>query len=66
MNDQQTAARRQLTRADILPLDEYVKIRHERRREITELKGQRRVEIGPFATFYFENFATMWQQVHQH
>src|SRR5438270_11093083 len=58
-------ARRQLTRADILPLDEYVKIRRERRREISALKRQRRVEIGPFATFYFENFATMWQQVQE-
>src|SRR5436190_9668399 len=65
MNHPQTAARRQLTRADILPLDEYVKIRRERRREISELKRQRRVEVGPFATFYFENFATMWQQVQE-
>ena len=65
MNDPRTRPHRQLTRADILPLDEYVKIRRERRREITELKRQRRVEIGPFATFYFENFATMWQQVQE-
>jgi hypothetical protein len=65
MNDSRTRPHRQLTRADILPLDEYVKIRRERRREITELKRQRRVEIGPFATFYFENFATMWQQVQE-
>jgi hypothetical protein len=65
MNDSRTRPHRQLTRADILPLDEYVKIRRERRREITGLKRQRRVEIGPFATFYFENFATMWQQVQE-
>ena len=58
-------ARRQLTRADILPLDEYVKVRAQRRRETTELKRRRRVEVGPFATFYFENFATMWQQVQE-
>ena len=57
--------RRQLTRADILPLDEYVKIRRERRREITELKKHRRIEVGPFATCYFENFDTMWQQVQE-
>ena len=61
----QTAARRQLTRADILPLDEYIKVRREKRRQITELKKQRRVEVGPFATFYFENFATMWQQIQE-
>ena len=65
MNQIQTAQRRELTRADILRLDEYVKIRREKRREITELKKQRRVEVGPFATFYFENFATMWQQVQE-
>jgi Protein of unknown function (DUF3501) len=58
-------ARRELTRADIVPLDEYVKIRTQRRRETTELKRRRRVEVGPFATFYFENFATMWQQVQE-
>ena len=57
--------RRQLTRADILPLDEYVKIRRERRREITELKKHRRIEVGPVVTFYFENFDTMWQQVQE-
>src|SRR5438270_361281 len=65
MNASQSAQRRQLTRADILPLDEYVKVRRERRREMTELKKQRRVEVGPVATFYFENFATMWQQVQE-
>jgi hypothetical protein len=65
MNPSQTRPHRQLTRADILPLDEYVKIRRERRREVSELKKQRRVEVGPFATFYFESFATMWQQVQE-
>ena len=65
MNRPQTHTRRQLTRADILPLEEYVKERRDRRREITELKRRRRVEVGPFATFYFENFATMWQQVQE-
>jgi len=53
MNRPQTDTRRQLTRADIRPLEDYVKVRRERRREITELKRRRRVEIGPFATFYF-------------
>ena len=65
MTATQSESRRRLTRADILPLDEYVKIRRERRREITELKRHRRIEVGPFATFYFENFDTMWQQVQE-
>ena len=29
------------------------------------MKKRRRVEVGPFATFYFENYDTMWQQVHE-
>ena len=65
MNSAATSTRRQLTRADILPQAEYAKIRRDKRREITELKKRRRVEVGPFATFYFENFTTMWQQVHE-
>jgi Protein of unknown function (DUF3501) len=65
MTETQSMSRRYLTRADILPLDEYVKVRRERRRQITELKKHRRIEVGPFATFYFENFETMWQQVQE-
>jgi hypothetical protein len=65
MNTVTRPTKRQLTRDDILPLDEYVKVRRDKRREITELKRQRRVEVGPFATFYFENFTTMWQQVQE-
>jgi hypothetical protein len=58
-------SKRRLTREDILPLDEYAAVRRERRRKIAEIKRQRRVEVGPFATFYFENFTTMWQQVQE-
>ena len=29
------------------------------------LKKHRRVEVGPFATFYFENYQTMWLQVQE-
>ena len=35
MNPTQAAPRRALTRADILPLDEYVKVRRERRTKPT-------------------------------
>jgi hypothetical protein len=65
MNPGQSKTRRRLSRADILPLDEYAKIRRQRRAEISEIKKRRRVEVGPFATFYFESFDTMWQQVQE-
>ena len=29
------------------------------------MKKLRRIEVGPFATFYFENYATMWLQVQE-
>jgi hypothetical protein len=55
----------ELTIADILPMEDYARIRSEKRREIAAKKRTRRVEVGPFVTFYFENFETMWLQVHE-
>jgi len=58
-------AGRSLTRDDIMPMSEYEAIRKERRAAITALKRDRRLSVGPYATFYFENFETMWMQVHE-
>jgi hypothetical protein len=60
-----TAAKRALTREDILPIAEYGAMRRERRQAIAELKKRRRIEVGPFATFYFENYETMRHQIHE-
>jgi hypothetical protein len=57
--------RHNLTAADILPMAEYGKIRAESRRKIAVRKQNRRVEVGPFVTFFFENYETMWLQVHE-
>jgi len=56
---------RQITRADILPPDIYARERRDRRSAITALKKPRRVSVGPYATFYFENYDTMFQQIHE-
>jgi hypothetical protein len=58
-------ARVALTAADILPHAEYAKDRAEHRRRISAKKKSRRLEVGPFVTFYFENFDTMWIQVQE-
>jgi hypothetical protein len=58
-------AKRTLTRADIMPMEDYVKERLARRRRISEAKRSRRIEVGPFATFYFESYETMSHQVHE-
>jgi len=56
---------RRLTAADILPPDEYERVRAEKRRTIVAGKSSRRLAVGPYATFYFENFDTMWLQVQE-
>jgi len=57
--------KRKIERADIIDIAAYGKNRREHRRRVTELKRNRRIEVGPFATFYFENYDTMWHQVHE-
>ncbi len=57
--------RNALTSADILPLADYAKVRVETRRRVSERKQHRRIEVGPNATFYFENRETMWLQVQE-
>ncbi|MBT4938362.1 MAG: DUF3501 family protein, partial [Rhodospirillaceae bacterium] len=54
-----------LTRDDILDLSAYEEIREQRRAEIVAAKKLRRLAIGPYATFYFESFDTMWYQVQE-
>jgi hypothetical protein len=59
------ANRHQITRDAILPMAEYAKLRRDRRAQMAEFKRHRRVEVGPFACFYFENYDTMLHQVHE-
>jgi len=59
------AAKHIIERSDILPYEVYAKERKERRAAITAMKKHRRVSVGPYATFYFENYETMFQQVHE-
>jgi len=58
-------SRKEITRADILPFDEYAASRRERKKALTEMKKNRRMEVGPHATFYFESYETMWNQIHE-
>ncbi len=54
-----------ITAADILPSAEYALARADWRKKMTVLKRLRRVEVGPFVTFYFECFDTMWHQIQE-
>jgi hypothetical protein len=56
---------RQITPADILSAAEYDQQRKALKANLIPMKKLRRIEVGPFATFYFENYATMWLQVQE-
>ena len=58
-------AQRKITSDDLLPLDQYETQRKSLKQNLIPVKKLRRVEVGPFATFYFENYATMWLQVQE-
>lgn len=59
------AKTRKIVPADLLPPKDYAPRRAELRAAIIPVKKNRRVEVGPFATFYFENYDTMWLQVQE-
>ena len=54
-----------ITRSDIMSMTDFAKVRQVKRRALVELKRNRRVPVGPDATFYFENWDTMWFQIHE-
>ena len=54
-----------IQKEDIMPLDVYTKQRKELRKSIVEYKKDRRVPLGPYATFYFESYETMLAQVQE-
>jgi hypothetical protein len=58
-------ATRKITPADLLPAAEYDQQRKALKANLIPMKKLRRIEVGPFATFYFENYATMWLQVQE-
>ncbi len=51
--------------SDILNIAEYEKIRPEFRKKIMAIKDKRRIHVGPFITYLFENYDTMWYQVEE-
>jgi hypothetical protein len=56
---------RKIDAAAIVPLAEYGKQRSERRKRVAEIKKDRRLAVGTFATFHFECYETMLHQVHE-
>ena len=57
--------KRIIQKEDIMPLDVYKSQRKELRKKIVNFKKDRRISLGPYATFYFESFETMLAQVQE-
>jgi len=50
---------------DVIDIDRYISERAEIKKKISVLKENRRVPVGPHATFYFECYQTMIYQVQE-
>jgi hypothetical protein len=57
--------KKEILKEDIMPLDVYIKNRKELRKNIVNFKKDRRIALGPYATFYFESYETMLAQVQE-
>ena len=57
--------KRQIEKSDLIPADIYIKSRKQIRKELVVFKKNRRIALGPYATFYFESFETMLAQVQE-
>jgi hypothetical protein len=58
-------AKHAITAGDILPAETYAAQRTEWRARIGAAKRLRRLDVGPYVTFYFESWQTMWLQVQE-
>ena len=60
-----TNTKRVITPGDLMPMEAYGKIRRDHRKSLIATKSKRRLHVGPFITFHFENYDTMWAQVQE-
>lgn len=56
---------RPVTAGELLNLYDYEKVREARRRAVIALKRERRVAIGRYLSFVFENRETVWFQIQE-
>ena len=57
--------KREVKRNDIMPMAEYGSLRVPRRKEVSEIKRDRRICVGPDAIFHFECYETVFYQIHE-
>ena len=57
--------KRQIEKKDLMPAKAYAESRKQIRKDLVEFKKDRRIALGPYATFYFESFETMVAQIQE-
>ena len=57
--------KRQIEKQDLMPAEAYAESRKKIRKDLVEFKKNRRIALGPYATFYFESFETMVAQIQE-
>jgi hypothetical protein len=57
--------KRYIEKEDLMPVDIYAESRKQIRKNLVEFKKNRRIALGPYATFYFESFETMVAQIQE-
>ena len=56
---------RKIEKKDLMSTNVYAESRKQIRKDLVEFKKNRRIALGPYATFYFESFETMVAQVQE-
>ena len=60
-----TKENRTVGKEDIIPFNLYAKNRKKLRKDLVNFKKNRRIQLGPYATFYFESYETMLAQIQE-
>ena len=57
--------KKQIEKQDLMSAAAYAESRKQIRKKLVEFKKNRRIALGPYATFYFESFETMVAQIQE-
>jgi len=60
-----TKQNRIVEKEDLIASDVYAENRKKIRKKLVEYKKNRRISVGPYATFYFESYETMLGQIQE-
>ena len=60
-----TKMEKEVTKRDIMSIEEYSRTRKQIRKYLIEFNRNRRISLGPYATFHFECYETMLAQIQE-